>query len=272
MNRSKKKVFKKKRFVRRKNTTRAIARRALKISKDIASNIETKFYSLADVAFLNPISGLKDLPLTSSNVSANGLGAIGRPLHSLSQGATAFSRIGTRIKVRYIDVNVSIDSLSGATTEYKLEGCRYQFVIFQHVTQVVDQGITPTSFAGRYWQLNNGGQIQQPSTSFIDPWAHKAIDSRFYTTKTIVRKCGVIKPCTAVTFDGAGAFVRTTANKASIFKGRIRLPVSDIVFAGQGGTSAPVNDVFFLFVCDSRTNAALDDQVVINTVVAYTDA
>lgn len=253
----------------RKNNTRAIAQRALRISRNIASSIEVKAYSTADVAPLVPISGLRFLPLTG--LTAIVPGSIHQPLRGLIQGSGVSNRIGERIKVKYIDLTVSIDSLAGAATEYMLSGARYQFVVFQ-VTHEPSRDANFGSDAGRYWDLNSAGQVLYPTTTILDSWAPKTIDSRRWNTRTIVRRRGVIKPCTSVTADAAGAFVRGTALKSNIFKGRIKLPVDMITYIGNSSNNGTVNDVIMLLVLDSRTNAALDDQCVVSSVVYYTDA
>lgn len=240
-------------------TAKKTADRALRIARGVANSRETKFYGTRAKHQFTPV-----VP-----VGTNGL--LLSPLRGLGIGNTNITRIGDRIKVKKIQIEVKITSLGGNNqSNYTISGGHYQFVVAQQQKPVVEDGNLTTSFAGRYWDINSAGQPLTPASGSSDPevWAFKATDSRRYNTKTIVRKCGTIKPIALGTIGATGDISNVSGVPHTIFKGVIRPPKKFITYTSN---NVPLEEVYVFLVLDvDGSNTA--DQVEAISLVTFTDA
>lgn len=243
---------------KKKATAKAVAVKALKISRGVANSRETKYFgTYAKHAF-------------TPNLPAGTNGLLLSPLRGLTVGTSNTQRIGDRIKVKSVQIQVRISSL-GANNQsnYTISGAHYQFVVAQQQKPVVEDGNLTTSFAGRYWDVNSVGEVLSPpgsGTPQVDAWGFKAVDSRRYNTKTIIRKLGTIKPINLST--DAGSISNVNGVPHTIFKGRIKVPKRMVTYTSG---NVPLEEIYVFLVLDEDGDNT-GDFIEASSLVAFMDS
>lgn len=251
----------KKRRRSRPKTAKGTAVKALRIARSVARAREIKqsFTTFASDATAN-------LPIDSGSATD----AMLAPLETISQGDGETQRIGDRIKVKGIYIICSA-SYSKSVNVANLQGVRYQFVVYQNVAERVADVDDTGSVAGRYWDIAGTGQVEVPGTGQFDVWAPKAGGARRYATKTLVRKCGFIRPAGLATGSTPGSNDSGAGGSAKIFEGYVRLPKPFITYLGTTNAQ-PLNNVYVLMVVNASTTTAGNNSFRCIARVDYVDA
>jgi hypothetical protein len=242
---------KRRRVKRRAVGTRTMAFRSMRVARALARRAEVK-------TFYATFAGA----LTTANTPVGPNGLLLNPIAGIAQGPAVTQRIGERIKVKRLTVRCRVQATSDNQT-LNIDGAAYQFVIFQEITPPSVDGNSTGSIPGRYWDVNSAGQ---PVTdSLVDVWAFKARDSRYYSTKTLVRKIGVIKPASIVS-QSSGAVTGGAGIMHMIFSGSVKLAKPVITFRGD---NTVLNEVFCILVCNK--SHASGTAVVCTSELKFTD-